>query len=350
MKKFLIKISYTVLPLWLLFVGSVFYVSLFVSPRASGDLGALACIPFGYEYDELIAAQAPNDTLFMTVNSEEELQTLDVDVLSIGDSFSQQVSGSYQNYLALSGLSVANCSWMLFSSPLQYAYNLLEQGILDSTRVRVLVVETGERLFETEVYKFSPGRPNIPKSSGSSSQKGEEGKAKNANEWSLSRARDMLLHRLGMNSAVYSAQLSRELFSSDEPSTLYFYHEDISNGMSLSPAVEGKAKAVQATLREKAAERGVRFMWVVATDKYDLYQDYIVDNTFRRKTVMEDISRMLGDSRDLLLTKDVLLPLVESGEKDVYLFNDSHWSYKGTKAVAQELYERIEKDCSRPQN
>ena len=76
-------------------------------------------------------------------------------------------------------------------------------------------------------------------------------------------------------------------------------------------------------------------------DKYDLYQDFITDNAFSRKTVMEDIQRMLGESQDLLLTKDLLLPMVASGEKDVYLFNDSHWSYKATKAVARQLYERI---------
>jgi len=346
MKKFLIKISYTVLPVWLIFVGAVLYVTLYASPRASGDLGALACIPFGHEYDEMIAANAPKDTLFQTITTEEELGTVNVDVLTIGDSFSQQWSGSYQNFLAHSGLIVANCGWRLFSSPLQYTYNILEQGIIDSTRVKTLILETGERLFEVEVSNFSPGRANIPKAP--ASQKGKDG-GRNANEWSLSRARDMLLHRLGMNSAVYSVCLDQELFSGDEPSTLYFYHDDIGNGTSLAPTTEGKARAVQAALREKAAERGVSLIWLIATDKYDLYQNHIVDNPFPRKTIMEDIHRFLGDSPDLLLTKSILLPMVEQGEKDVYLFNDSHWSYKGTKAVAHELLEMIKNGCLRPQ-
>lgn len=340
MKKFLIKISYTVLPVWLILVGSVFYVTLYVSPRVSGDLGALACIPFGHEYDERLAAQTLKDTLFQTIATDEELQTVNVDVLTIGDSFSQQWCGSYQNYLAHGGLSVANCSWKLFSSPMQFTYNILEQGIIDSTRVKVLILETGERLFEIEVNNFSPGRPNIPRASGGGG----------SNEWSLSRARDMVLYHLGMNSAVYKVRLNRELFSSDEPSTLYFYHDDIGNGLSLSPAIADKTKAVQAALREKAAGRGIQLIWMIATDKYDVYQDCIADNPFPRKTVMEDIRRILGDSPDLLLTKDILLPMVERGEKDVYLFNDSHWSYKGTEIVAQQLQERMEKDCLRPQN
>ena len=44
MKKFLIKLSYTVLPLWIILVGTVLYISLYVSPRMSGDIGRVACI------------------------------------------------------------------------------------------------------------------------------------------------------------------------------------------------------------------------------------------------------------------------------------------------------------------
>ena len=32
-----------------------------------------------------------------------------------------------------------------------------------------------------------------------------------------------------------------------------------------------------------------------------------------------------------------LLPLIERGEKDVFMFNDSHWSYKASSLIAHEL-------------
>lgn len=338
MKKFLVKLSYTVLPLWLLLVGSVLYISLYVSPRISGDLGALACLPFGHDYDERISAHTPQDTLFQTIDTAEDLQHVRADVLTIGDSFSQQGIGSYQNYLAHSGLSVANCSWKLFSSPLQYAYNMLERGLLDSTRVKVIVVETAERLFETEVMNFMPGRAVTARPQGG----GER------NEWSLARARDMLLYRIGMNTAVCKARLREELFSSDDPSALYFYYDDIGNGTSLSPAGAAKARAVQAALREKAVERGLGLIWMIATDKYTVYQDFIVDNQFPRKTVIDDIDLALGRSPDLLLTKHLLLPMVVRGEKDIYLFNDSHWSYKATQALARELRKIMENELFAP--
>jgi hypothetical protein len=32
---------------------------------------------------------------------------------------------------------------------------------------------------------------------------------------------------------------------------------------------------------------------------------------------------------------------LERGEKDVFLFDNSHWSYKGSEAVGKELSRRV---------
>ena len=46
MKKFLKKLSYTVLPVFLLLFGLTAYVTIYVLPKTTGDLGHLALIPF----------------------------------------------------------------------------------------------------------------------------------------------------------------------------------------------------------------------------------------------------------------------------------------------------------------
>ena len=64
MKKFLLKLSYTVLPVFLLLFGLVLYVTLYISPRAdTGDLGNLALIPFWSEYGQMIRQHEIKDTL-----------------------------------------------------------------------------------------------------------------------------------------------------------------------------------------------------------------------------------------------------------------------------------------------
>ena len=93
--------------------------------------------------------------------------------------------------------------------------------------------------------------------------------------------------------------------------------------------------------QEKAKEKGVRLLVMIAADKYDIYQNHIVDNPFPVKTNNEDIERIIGRRTSLLLTKRCLLPFIDKEEKDIYMFNDTHWSYKASKIIADELYQRI---------
>ena len=77
MKRFLIKLSYLVLPIYLLMLGLVAYVTFYISPRADvSDLGYLALIPFGAEYGQMISKNEMKDTLFIIVNHTEELRNI----------------------------------------------------------------------------------------------------------------------------------------------------------------------------------------------------------------------------------------------------------------------------------
>jgi len=82
-------------------------------------------------------------------------------------------------------------------------------------------------------------------------------------------------------------------------------------------------------------------------DKYDMYQDHIVDNPYPRKTYNEDAREIFGNTPQVLLCKYLLTPLIEKGEKDVFLFDDSHWSIKASEIVGKELSQRV-KTLMRP--
>ena len=331
MKKFLIKIFYTIFPLWILIVGCVIYISIYVTPRMSGDIGKLACIPFGHEYNQFLQQSELKDTLFTTIKNTDSISSISVDVLTIGDSFSQQGNMGYQNYLSLKGVDVVNCYRNLYSNSIQYAYNLLNNNIIDSTITKVLIVEIVERQFESSIKKFDVNRIELPQ---------QESK-KVPNEWSAARARDFILFKTGMNTPIYKVQLQKEYFTSDEPTSLYFYHDDIDKGVSLNKSSEKKAVEVFDILCNKAKEKGIYLLLMIAVDKYDLYQNQIVNNKFPRKTINEDLERIIGDNPQLLLTKRCLLPFIENGEKDVFMFNNTHWSYKASEVVAEDIYNRI---------
>ena len=234
------------------------------------------------------------------------------------------------------GLTVANCRRSLYENPLQYACNILDWGAVDSTNIDVLVVEVVERDFALRISDFKESKVEVPEP-----ESAPGGEKRNANEWSLLRARDFILYRFAGRSPVYVVDLNRDFFSSREPNKLYFYDGDIKNGLSIDETVVPKVKNVFEVLTRKAHERGIRLMLMVAVDKYDLYQDCITDNPYPQKRVNEDIREIFGDIPEVMLCKDCLQPLLEKGEKDVFLFDNTHWSYKGSEAVGKELSRRI---------
>lgn len=340
MKKFLIKLSYTVLPVFLLLFGLVAYVTLFICPKSdTGDLGNLALITFWPEYGQKIEEHEMKDTLFVKVNHTEDLRNIDVNVLTVGDSFSQQEHAGYQNYMPGEGLSVANCRRSLYDNPIQYAYNLMDWGMVDSTNVDVMVVEVGERDFALRIDNFGVDKVEVPEPDDPVEDDNEE---RNPNEWSLLRARDFVLYRFAGRSPVYVVDLKQDFFDSPEPRKLYFYCADIINGMTIDETIRHKVKEVFDLLTCMAQKRGIKLIFMLPVDKYDLYQDYIVDNPYAYpKRINEDVREILGDIPEVLLSKYYLQPLIDKGEKDIFLFDNSHWSYKASEVVGKELSRRI---------
>ena len=322
------------LPLWLFTVGITFYVSFYVIPRASGDIGRLGLIPFGNDYNLFLEQKMIKDIYVNTIDQRESIKDMKTDVLTIGDSFSQQKQEGYQNYLSLYGLSVTNISRSIFSEPIQYAYNLMNNGIIDSTKTKVLIIECVERDFNDRIDQFNANRQDTSKTKSDNKQ--------NNNKLSLSRARDFLYYQIGLEKPIYSAKLEKDFFSSTSPRDLYFYHDDIEQEMHIKKSSESKVKEVYNTLIQKAEEKGMSIILMIAVDKYDLYQSFIVNNPYPHKNVNEDIKRILGSSPSLLLTKNNLLPLLKAGEKDIFKYNDTHWSYKASKVIAKDLYNRIQ--------
>ena len=340
MKKFLIKLSYTVLPVFLLFFGLTTYLNLYVRPQATGDLGRLAYVIIGEEYGQRIEQNELKERLYSNVRETEDLKSIHVNVLTIGDSFSQQGRAGYQNYMPQEGLTVANTRRSLYDNPIQYAWNILDAGIVDSTNIDVMVVEFGERDVSLRVDNFSIDKVEVGEPI--SPDDDEKENIYDITQWSLLRTRDFLMYRYAGRNPVYDVELDRDFFDSNDPRRLYFYCADVLNGMTIDESIKPKVKEVFDLLNAKARERGFAFILMVPVDKYDLYQGYIINNPYDHpKRINEDVRELLGDIPEVMLCKYTLLPLLESGEKDVFLFDNSHWSYKGSQAVGIELSKRV---------
>ena len=343
MRKFLIKISYTVLPMWLFFVGMAAY--LWLTDDNSGDLMRLGLINGGSEYTDSIRATLMPQVYYTGQEADSLMRADTCDVVVIGDSFSHGggvgKEGDYVNYLAHdSGRKVVVFTPMdpATANPMQVAYDAMKLGVLDSVNAPNLVVQEGERYLVTRHSQFVTTDTAVPHS-----QPRKESAAEGKREASpLLRVKDFFFYHLFGANPIYTAQLSQPMFGGTEPGTLYFYNEDVKYGFDITAQQQEEILRCFDQVLAMAREKGINLIILVACDKYDLYQDLIVDNSYPRKTLVDDVERWTAaDSDHYVYAKRVLKPQVEQGVKDVFLFNDTHWSPVSSRLIAAEVIKKL---------
>ncbi|MBR5685679.1 MAG: hypothetical protein IKX18_05965 [Muribaculaceae bacterium] len=346
MKKFLIQISYTVLPVWLLLVGLAFY--LWVTNDNSGDLMRLGLIDSGPEYADSIGTQLLPEVYYTGVEDDRVLRSDTCDVLVIGDSFSHGggmgKKGDYVNYLAhQSGRKVVVFTPQdpTLSSPMQVAYDVLNLGCIDSTNVKNLVVEEVERYLVDRHSSFVTTHTTIPRPEPSAKEASDKPQIQETGP--LMRVKDYIFYHLFGANPIYTLELSRPVFGGVEPTKLYFYNEEVKLGFDVTADQQRKVIDCYDKVIELARQKGVNLVLILACDKYDLYQDCAASNPYPVKTLNEDVEQWMAPERDcFVFTKRIFLPLVQQGVRDVYLFNDTHWSPSSSSIIAGEVIKKLQ--------
>lgn len=341
MKPFLLKLLYTVLPLWLATIGWYLFYNIFLNQEMTGDLGRMSQITFGQEYAQRVNVPVIADISYENTEDKDVVRKQGGVVLGVGDSFSRYNSTSYLNCLAAHGLNVLSYTSdadMTVLNPFQKAWELLNHGYADSLSVRAFMVESVERELLGRLSSMNLNTLTVteaPPRSAPNPDSEDSG-------WTLIYPVDYIGKMIGLRSTrVKPAQLTMPLFSHGQMGRdLYFWQGDVGTEMSIDTTDVTQRRALDNLRRlfALAHEKGVRLMVVVPPDKYDLYQSFIVDNPFPPKTINEDLRRLFPDEENLVLCKEFLLPHVQRGEKDIYMLNDTHWSPKTAKIVADELY------------
>ena len=81
-------------------------------------------------------------------------------------------------------------------------------------------------------------------------------------------------------------------------------------------------------------------IFLIAADKYDVYRPFMADNSLPIDITTDALSNIFDVC--VINTKWMLQEMVRNGEKDVYMVNDTHWSYKASEAVAKKLASTID--------
>lgn len=335
-REFFIKVIVIIL----IFTGLNYFIDYKYSEEFTGDLGRLAKIDFGKEYNEIFGSELETQEYYLKYNSVEK----EYDVITIGDSFSQQEKDGYQNYLSkISGLRVMNLKRYNnnFSEPEQTAFILLNSGYFDEVKTKYLIVESVERYFITrgidinldektelnEIYKYYE---NLEK------KKIENEKRSFFNVSNVKFIINKFLYKINNRAfytQVYKQTLKEEMFSV-RGKELYFYIDDIKNLKYTKENMEKTNKNLN-ILSEKLKEKGIELIIMPAVNKYTFYQDYIEENKFEKSLFFEEYSKQIKNYI-FVDTKEILTENI-SNEKDLFYLNDTHWSYKASKKVAEKL-------------
>lgn len=347
MKKFITKSLPFVVPFLLLhFVNVLFY---------NQEEGGL--VRLGYLYDNP-SPMSGVKSKFNLKNKTLNVSELDLkneqkfDVFNIGDSFSNQDSLSYFNYLANNGFSVLNLdSYIHNYSSVQALAELVNADFFDKVKPEFVVLETVEREFtnrclELDFFKTKPidsiiARINTHKNTPKIY----------SNKFFADRTLKIPLVNLEylMTDKPKYAQtykvktLSDKLFSK-EPEDLLFYENDLYIENKFDTVKIRQANEIMNQLSKKLTKKGIKLILLIAPDKYDLYYPWIQQKSKYKQTVFFDYFKTLPKNYIYTDSFDVLTLAIKNGTEDVYYYDDTHWSPVGAELIALQLKLLIEKN------
>jgi SGNH hydrolase-like domain, acetyltransferase AlgX len=324
---------------------------------AGGDMARL-----GYYHRSKLPRQNSFD-LPRRCLSAKEYHGQKIDIITIGDSFSQGGGGGrnsyYQDYIAsFNNAAVLNIYPAYPTGDLIMVYNqlstlsvLLNSGFLDQARPKAILIQSAERY---SILRFS-GNNTFDKTASLSEVMnfyGDKALSQEAPPTTMSFINDgnakfvyfTLLHTLGITyptAWVRRAELSQPLFSVPDATGLLYFTEDMRAIPRATPEGVASANDNLNRMARILAKKGIVLYFMLVADKSNIYRDFLQDARIPRSRFFEEL-RPLPKEYIFIDTKKILTEAVRRGEKDVYFPDDSHWSWKGAELIFDRVrFDRI---------
>ena len=353
MKKFIIKTSFFVAPFLLFyFINTKFY------KKDEGDLARFGFIYNNPSPSSEVAAQQKSLEKKYTLISESDLsKNIKVNVLSIGDSFSEQGLIGYQNILANKGFSVGHVDRFLSEeNPIQVLIELINSDFFDRIKTEYVVLETVERYAVDRTSELSFTQSKSIDNIKTQIKEYEEKKLKSTNPDELQKLEffsdatvkiplfnfQYLFLDRPFRSDVYRFKSENNLLFSNKPEDLLFYKEDIK----FLPKKNDDKNVSQANkvfnkINQLLEKKGIKLIVMIEPDKYDLYYPYIKNKPKRKEPLF--FEKLEKEKKEYLYipSYSILSEMIKK-EKDVYFYDDTHWSMKSANAMSEQIYKIIQ--------
>lgn len=328
MKKFLIKFCI----LFAIIDGFLLYYAIAVYPNISGDMGALYKYPFGKAYNDSIKNVHKLEGRYVY-----DIQNLDSipsgSILTIGDSYSQQDSLGYQQFLGdiidkyIYNISVENTRT---NHPEKSFVRLVNNGLIDSSQI--VIVESVERGFIGRLNQLDLHDTTRVKLHVSTNEKYFPRRVDYVEE-----AMQKLRLLFGYKRPIANYNLTKPLFSHPKfANNIFIYHSPyIGDSELLFSNDSAEIKQAYENLEKLynfAVEHKIKMIYLIVPDKYDVYFPYILD------APRSNITLDMCPNRDYIINpRDELRRAISEGQKDVWYLNDTHYSPVAAKIVARKI-------------
>ncbi len=325
-------------------LGLVFFYFIFYRNFTyARDLGRLGMMQFNEEYWNCVDTLTTNHVSLIE-ESEISQQTDSMTIMSIGDSFSQQGIRGYLNYMAenMPLFNFVNLHRFEGDNPERLLMRICE---INDSIPNIVIIESVERSFIGRLCSLKFSQKDTLKEDIKNLNVEISTKEKKT---FVSWAQEYYKKKIGIDNPVGYFPLSQEVFSCvGHEKDLYFINSKGygDNYVDSDLDIPDSSRVILAQLKldslfHFATGHNVELFYIVAADKYDIYQEYITI-AHPNKTTLDDFSVHFEGNKHFLNSKDLILPMIHNGEKDMYYCDDTHWSTKSAKLIGEELAHRI---------
>jgi hypothetical protein len=333
----------------------IYLVGVYFYREDKGDLLRLGYIAdiYGYDIKDIFQNELfrkKNYTLF----SELDLKKINkFTALVIGDSFSEQGNYGYKNYLADSNyISVLHFDRYSNSNPLELLSNILNGDVLDHIQIKYIVLQSVERELVKRGLDLNKNGQLKTDSLIRIFKANQEKKKENKSEKETVKIKDhffsqktlkiplrtflYLFDEDAFSSAVYQVNTKRPLFSTGFKKLLFASNDynslQINNNLANIILLNNELNV----LARKLKKRGIKLIVLPCPDKFDFYYDEITTkNNYTKPLFFEHMGLMKKEY--IYLDSKKILTEKAKNVKDVYLFDDTHWSPIASKIIAKEI-------------
>lgn len=354
MKKFIKKTSFFVVPFIILyFINIQFY------KKGEGDLVRLGFIyhnpsPFTQTLKQFEALPLKY-SLISEIDLDKETP---FDILTIGDSFSEQGEYGYQNPLAYKGLSVGHIDRFLSNeSPVQNLVSLINSDFFDYVKPKYVVLQTVQRSSINRSLELSFSEKKDIDSIKRQIKEHNE----NPNDISIHQKERLdffsdatvkiplmniqyLFLKRPFKSNIYRFKSNNTNLFTHHPDNLLFFKDDLrtlpnKNDINQVKKLNDNLNKISSLLSKK----NIRLMVLISPDKYDLYYPYIKNKTTGKEPLFFEHLEKLKKDYIYIPSYSALSEALKK-DTDIYFYDDTHWTYKGSKVVAEEIHKVIKKE------